>query len=77
MAVQVQTATGIEAKLNVTWDLLVSCRAVSLQIAADSEFTERVRTFVLPPEATAVTLDNKIERVCHQGERYPPNQPSR
>jgi hypothetical protein len=57
MAVQVQTATGIAAKLNVTWDYLVSCRAVSLQIAADSEFTERVRTFVLPPEAAAATLD--------------------
>ena len=57
MAVQLLGAKPFEGKLKVDWEPLTPYRAISVQVATDSEFTEQLHTFVFPPEAQSATLD--------------------
>lgn len=56
MKIQQVTGISINEKLSLNWMIMCDSRAIAINIATDSEFTENNRLFILPP-VTACSLD--------------------
>lgn len=56
MSIQALRGLATNGSLSLTWILLGDTAAITIQVARDSEFTDTVRTFVIP-KVPACTLD--------------------